>query len=61
MTPEQKTLAEHMLKALESPLHALTKWEEDFIESVTEQLSERGHLSERQMEIVERIYAEKTA
>jgi hypothetical protein len=61
MTKEQQTLASHMLKALESPSRELTKWEEDFLESVGEQFEERGHLSERQMEIVERIYSEKTA
>jgi len=38
----------------------LTKWEENFLESISEQLTERGSLSERQVEILERIYAEKT-
>jgi hypothetical protein len=46
MTKDQHTLATHMLSALESP---------------GEQFEERGHLSERQMEILERVYAEKTA
>ncbi len=61
MTKDQHTLAAHMLSALESPSRELTKWEEQFIESLTEQFEERGHLSERQMEILERVYAEKTA
>lgn len=38
----------------------LTKWEEDFVESVSEQLTARGSLSPRQADILERIYAEKT-
>jgi hypothetical protein len=38
----------------------LTKWEEDFVESIDEQLADGRSLSERQAEILERIYAEKT-
>lgn len=39
----------------------LTKWEEDFMESITEQFEERGSISDRQEEILERIYSEKTS
>ena len=38
----------------------LTKWEEDFVESVAGLLERRGTLSERQAEILERIYADRT-
>lgn len=38
----------------------LTKWEEDFFDSVAEQFSERKWISDKQEEILERIYAEKT-
>jgi len=38
----------------------LTKWEEDFIENITNWLDSGRNLSERQAEILERIYAEKT-
>jgi hypothetical protein len=38
----------------------LTEWEEDFMDSITEQFETRRSLSERQEEILERIYAEKT-
>ncbi len=38
----------------------LSKWEADFIDSLQLQLESRGSLSERQQEILERIYAEKT-
>lgn len=40
--------------------HKLSKWELDFVESLSEQLERRGTLSERQQEILERIYTEKT-
>lgn len=38
----------------------LTKWELDFMESITEQFEERNSLSDRQEEILERIYTDKT-
>lgn len=52
---------ERMLNALESPSHSLTKWEEDFLASLSEQFHSRGTLSDRQFEILDNIYAEKTA
>jgi hypothetical protein len=38
----------------------LTKWEEEFLDSVLNQLRTGRNLSERQAEILERIYVEKT-
>ena len=38
----------------------LTKWEKDFMESITEQFAGRKSISDKQEEILERIYAEKT-
>lgn len=38
----------------------LTAWEEEFIGSLRAQLSAGRQLSERQVEVLERIYAEKT-
>ena len=38
----------------------LTDWEESFVESVADQWERRRWLSDRQLEILERIYAEKT-
>ena len=38
----------------------LTPWEQDFLESISDQLTNRGWLSGRQIEILERIYTEKT-
>jgi hypothetical protein len=50
----------HMLEALESPSKELTKWEASFIESITDQYEQKGQLSDRQFEVLEKIYAEKT-
>lgn len=60
-TEKTPAIIEHFLEALESPCRDLTKWEQDFIESVGNQFAERRTLSDRQFEILERIYAEKTA
>ena len=42
----------------------VSKWESDFVDSIDNQLESRKHrdepLSERQAEILERIYADKT-
>lgn len=60
MDLQKYNLCEHMLESLEAPYKELTKWEEDFINSVREQFQARRSLSDRQIEILERIYAEKT-
>ena len=60
MDDKQRELVTHMLHELEAPVRDLTKWEEDFVTSVTDQFERRGSLSDRQIEILERIYAEKT-
>ena len=39
----------------------LSKWELDFMESITEFFQERSWISDKQEEILERIYAEKTS
>lgn len=56
-----KETIEYMFEALETPNRELTKWEEDFIVSIRRQFKEKKMLSDRQTEILERIYAEKTA
>ena len=48
------------LDAIAETGRGLTKWEQDFVESVGLQLDDRGTISDRQEEILERIYAEKT-
>ena len=61
MTKEQHDLAAHMIEALEHPSEELTSWETNFYESVSDQFERKGWLSDRQLKILERIYAEKTA
>lgn len=55
-----KQLIKHMLDCLRSPNRELTQWEDTFVASLREQFEESERLSERQVEILERIYAEKT-
>lgn len=45
---------------LEEHADALTKWEYEFVASLQEQFERRGSLSDRQVEVLEKIYAEKT-
>jgi hypothetical protein len=55
-----KQVIKDWLHALEAPRRGLTDWEHDFVDNVTEQMRERGGISDRQEEILERILAEKT-
>lgn len=49
------------LETVETEGLNLTKWEEDFCQSIRERFDEgRFHLSEKQADILERIYADKT-
>lgn len=57
MSPD---VIERMLNTIEDEGRNLTKWEEGFVMSLREQFDERGTISERQTEILEGIYAEKT-
>jgi len=61
MSPDDKQLAGHMLRELESPSKELTAWELGFLESLGDQLETRGSLTDKQMEVLKRIYEEKTA
>ena len=58
---KSRELILHMLTELEQPVKPLTKWEQSFVESISDQFGERGTLSDRQFEKLEDIYAEKTA
>lgn len=51
---------QHWITEVNDHGRGLTDWEQNFMESITEQFDERGTLSERQQEILERIYGEKT-
>lgn len=60
MPPTTHDLITEMLTALETPHKVLTPWEQEFIESVSDQFTRRGSLSDKQFTILERIYTEKT-
>ncbi len=58
-TPALSKQAAQMLEKLEAPYKVLTAWEQDFVESVTDQFNRNGRLSERQFQVLERIHEEK--
>lgn len=43
-------------KQLEAPSKELSDWEKQFVESVSDQFTRSGSLSDRQIEILEKIY-----
>lgn len=59
-TPKTKEIIAHFIHELESPYKPLSKWEEDFLSSISDQFDRKGTLSDKQFEILEKIYAEKT-
>lgn len=63
MTPTRMSpdLIEHWLRELERPAKTLSSWELQFLESVSDQFLRTHRLSEKQFEILEKVYAEKTA
>lgn len=60
-SPQQQAIIQSMFQALDTPSKDLTKWEENFLESISEQFEQSKSLSERQLEILQRIYDEKTS
>lgn len=58
---QPKEVIKHWIDTVKAEGRNLTKWETDFIESLADQFDARGSVSEKQQEILERIYAEKTA
>ena len=58
--PYPKQVFQEWVDKIQEQGRGLTKWEEDFVESIADRLSSGQSLSERQEEILERIYAEKT-
>ena len=51
---------DHWIDTIQEEGRNLTKWEEQFVESLNTQRDEGRPLTERQAEILERIYADKT-
>lgn len=60
MTPDNKIKAAHFIKTLIEEGQGLTNWEEDFVASVEEQMEKISSLSDKQLEVLERVYANKT-
>ena len=54
--PARKQMIELMLSVLVNPNIEITKWESDFIASISDQFESKGNLSDKQCEILERIY-----
>jgi hypothetical protein len=51
-----KRMIDYLIKNLERGSRDLTEWESDFVNSIYEQFEERGDLSSKQCEILERLY-----
>lgn len=51
---------DHFLACLRNPKRTLTQWEENFLDSVEYQYNNKRTLTDKQFEILERIYSEKT-
>lgn len=56
--PLRKQIIQRMLDGLDdiNAVSQFNKWEPDFIGSIIEQFEKKGDLSDRQCEILERIY-----
>lgn len=59
-TPRTPEFIEHMFKTLQRPSRDLTAWELGFLADIADQFDRRSTLTDKQFEILERIYAEKT-
>lgn len=59
MTPEQSKLAAHLITEITGDMRE-DDFQRDFFESLSDQFVERGHLSEKQMEALNRIYERVT-
>ena len=57
---DRLTLATEWLDALKNPAKTLTAWETNFVESVSEQIEIKVFVTEKQLNIIERIYTERT-
>lgn len=57
---DKEVLQEWISSIMDEAWEELTPWEQDFVSSVEQQLNRKGHLSFKQEDILEKIYAEKT-
>lgn len=53
------TVIEHWINEINNNGINLSKWETDFMESITEQFEKYKRISDKQEEIIERIYTDK--
>lgn len=60
MTKPKEVIRE-WIELINTEGRGLTKWEKDFMESITQQFYETASISDRQEEILETIYANKTS
>ena len=56
---QSREVLEQWIAVVNDEGRKLTDWEVQFMESITEQFDNSGSLSEKQEEILERIYTEK--
>lgn len=56
-----KAVIQSWIELVNTEGRGLSKWEQDFMDSITEQFEERGAISDRQEEILERIYSNRTS
>lgn len=59
MKYDARTLHEWIDRCMEEHYRPLTNWEENFLESISDDLTRKGWISDRRVEILERIYTEK--
>ena len=58
--PDDQTLWRSWIDAcLTEATKPLSTWEQDFIQSISDDLTFTGRLSEKQVEVLERLYTEK--
>lgn len=59
MDPDDAATVPTMLQDLEIPSKPLTKWEESFIENITDQWERQNNLTDGQFEKLQEIWKEK--
>lgn len=59
MTQDPEVI-EHWITTVQEEGRGLSKWEQDFMESIQERFETSRFITDRQEEILERIYSEKT-
>ena len=58
---QPREILEKWLSAINEDGKGVTIWEQEFCDSLDSQLTDFGRISEKQEQILERIYAERTS